>query len=348
MDLAFGWWDHFEKLQDVPFQQQYEDRIELVQLAESLGISGYHVAEHHFSDLDMAPSPLVLLSALARSTSKIRLGTLVLCLPLYHPTRLLQELCLVDQLSNGRLDPGVGRGIRDIDHIWLGSDPMDTRARYEETLEILQQGLQKGRLNHKGKYFEYDDVEVRFQTIQKPLRFWYAGNYEYAARNGMNCIGFGPDLDPDRYMELFAEGQAAGDPRFGGAPPRIGSTRHLFIAETDEEANAIAARAWKVLGDNFWSTLVSLEGQVFDKGHPAGFGGDDAEAKIAAGWLLAGSPKTVTERLAEVVERGGENYNYLVNSFQWGDLSHAEAKSSLNLFGSRVMPELNKVKAVAA
>ena len=105
MTLQFGWWDHFEQRADMPLWQQYDERIELIQRAEEHGFYGYHIAEHHFTTLDMAPSPIVFLAAVARRTSKIRLGTMVLCLPLYHPTRLIQEICMIDQLSHGRFMP---------------------------------------------------------------------------------------------------------------------------------------------------------------------------------------------------------------------------------------------------
>ena len=137
MQLEFGVWDHFEQ-QDpdvVPLQQQYEERIQYVVEAERLGFGRYHVAEHHLTPLDMAPSPTVFLAAVARHTSRIRLGSMVLCLPLYHPVRLIQEICMLDQLSGGRFEPGVGRGVRDVEHEWFGLDPMQSRERYKETLD---------------------------------------------------------------------------------------------------------------------------------------------------------------------------------------------------------------------
>ena len=144
MTLQFGWWDHFEQRSDMPLWQQYDERIELIRHAEELGFYGYHIAEHHFTTLDMAPSPIVFLAAVARRTTKIRLGTMVLCLPLYHPTRLIQEFCMIDQLSHGRFMPGVGRGVRDPEHELFGSELATMRETYEEVLAILQQGLEHG------------------------------------------------------------------------------------------------------------------------------------------------------------------------------------------------------------
>ena len=154
MTLQFGWWDHFEQRSDMPLWQQYDERIELIRHAEELGFYGYHIAEHHFTTLDMAPSPIVFLAAVARRTSKIRLGTMVLCLPLYHPTRLIQEFCMIDQLSHGRFMPGVGRGVRDPEHELFGSELATMRDVYEEVLAILQQGLSTGRISHHGKRFQ--------------------------------------------------------------------------------------------------------------------------------------------------------------------------------------------------
>src|ERR671938_206661 len=143
MGLEFGLWDHFEQ-QDperVPLTRQYEERIQLIVEAERLGFSRYHVAEHHLTPLDLAPSPIVYLSALAQRTTRIRLGSMVLCLPLYHPVRLIQEICMLDHLSGGRFELGVGRGVRDVEHEWYGLDPMQSRARYKETLDVVVHGL---------------------------------------------------------------------------------------------------------------------------------------------------------------------------------------------------------------
>ena len=147
MTLQFGWWDHFEQRADMPLWQQYDERIGLIRRAEELGFYGYHIAEHHFTTLDMAPSPIVFLAAVAQRTSTIRLGTMVLCLPLYHPTRLIQEFCMIDQLSHGRFMPGVGRGVRDLEHELFGSDLATMRETYEEVLAILKQGLSTGRID---------------------------------------------------------------------------------------------------------------------------------------------------------------------------------------------------------
>ena len=245
MTLQFGWWDHSEQRSDMPLWQQYDERIELIRHAEELGFYGYHIAEHHFTTLDMAPSPIVFLAAVARRTTKIRLGTMVLCLPLYHPTRLVQEICMMDQLSHGRFMPGVGRGIRDVEHEWFGSDIRETRDAYDEVLSIVLQGLSTGRIMHHGKRFQYDDVPVHFDMVQKPYpRFWYAGNLQRAAEQGMNGLGRPTREMVEQYWQIWEAGRARKDPRFMGEDPLVGSTRHIVVADTDAEALSLARRAF--------------------------------------------------------------------------------------------------------
>src|SRR5215210_4527614 len=122
MHFAFGIWDHFERRPAISIAQQYQQKIDLLRHAERLGFSSYHLAEHHLSPLDLAPSPTIFLAALAQATTTLRIGAMVYILPLYHPVRLVQEWCMLDHLSNGRLDIGIGRGIRSVEHDWFGLD----------------------------------------------------------------------------------------------------------------------------------------------------------------------------------------------------------------------------------
>ncbi len=339
MALQFGWWDHFEQRADMPLWQQYDERIELIRHAEELGFYGYHIAEHHLTTLDMAPSPIVFLAAVARSTKTIRLGTMVLCLPLYHPTRLVQEFCMIDQLSHGRFMPGVGRGVRDPEHELFGSDLATMRDTYEEVLAILRQGLSTGRITHRGERFQYDDAPVHFEMVQKPYpRFWYAGNLQRAAEQGMNGLGRVTREMVEQYWRIWEAGRERNDPRFLGDDPLVGSTRHIVVAETDAEAGALAKRAFVAYAEHFYCTDPRL-GPAPTPGLPAR-GGTNFDTMREAGQLLAGSPATVRDALRRFVETVGSKHNYLCGAFQWGDLTSEEARRSLDLFAAEVRPAL--------
>jgi alkanesulfonate monooxygenase SsuD/methylene tetrahydromethanopterin reductase-like flavin-dependent oxidoreductase (luciferase family) len=341
MTLRFGWWDHFEQRSDIPLSQQYDERIGLIQRAEQHGFYGYHVAEHHFTTLDMAPSPIVFLAAVARCTSTIRLGTMVLCLPLYHPTRLIQEFCMIDQLSHGRFMPGVGRGVRDVEHEWFGSDTRQTHEAYDEVLSVLLQGLRTGRITHHGKRFQYDDVPVHFEMVQKPHpRFWYAGNLPRAAEQGMNALGRATREDVEQYWKIWEAGRARQDPRFAGVDPLVGSTRHIVVADTDAEALSLARRAFRAYAEHFHATELRIGGGLPSFGALPRPGGVNADDMIAAGHVLAGSAATLRDKLRRFIETVGPKHNYLVGAFQWGDLTTEEAARSLDLFATEVKPAL--------
>ena len=98
--VAFGLFDWIDRGK-VPLQRLYEERLQLLEVADAAGFFGYHLAEHHATPLGMAPSPALFLTAAAQRTRRIRLGPLVYLLPLYNPLRLIEEVCMLDHLSGG-------------------------------------------------------------------------------------------------------------------------------------------------------------------------------------------------------------------------------------------------------
>jgi len=120
---------------------------------DAAGFVGYHLAEHHATPLGMAPSPALFLTAAAQRTRRIRLGPLVYLLPLYHPLRLIEEVCMLDHLSGGRLELGVGRGASPYELGYFGVDAADTRAIFTEALAVLVAGLTQPRLTFEGEHY---------------------------------------------------------------------------------------------------------------------------------------------------------------------------------------------------
>jgi alkanesulfonate monooxygenase SsuD/methylene tetrahydromethanopterin reductase-like flavin-dependent oxidoreductase (luciferase family) len=135
--MKFGLFDHFDA-NDRPVSRQYAERIDFVAAAERAGFYCYHVAEHHATPLNMAPVPGIFLGALAQATSKIRLGPLGYLLPLYSPLRLIEEICILDQMSEGRLDVGVGRGISPFELKYHHVDPATSRGLFSNSHGPLQ------------------------------------------------------------------------------------------------------------------------------------------------------------------------------------------------------------------
>src|SRR5215211_6896638 len=117
--MHFGVFDHLDH-SGVPLQTYYEDRLTIIEAYDRAGFYAYHLAEHHSTPLGMAPSPSVFLSAVAQRTKRLRFGPMVYALPLHHPLRLIEEICMLDHLSGGRLDIGFGRGSSPIELAYYG------------------------------------------------------------------------------------------------------------------------------------------------------------------------------------------------------------------------------------
>ena len=192
--MQFGLFDHLDHKPEAP-ARTLADRIAFIRAAEAGGFRSYHLAEHHGTPLGMASSPSVFLAAVAQATTRIRLGPLVYLLPLYDPLRLIGEICLLDQLSNGRLEVGVGRAISPIELNFYGVGEDIAVARTAEALAVLRAGLYSERLTFKGRFFNYDDVPLPLAPLQKPLPFWSASmssdGLTEAARAGMNTAALG-------------------------------------------------------------------------------------------------------------------------------------------------------------
>src|SRR6202051_3429768 len=136
--MEVGASDHLERAgQSLP--DFYEDRLKIVEAYDRSGFYAYHLAEHHATPLGMAPSPNVFLAAVAQRTRRLRFGPLLYALPLHHPLRLIEEICMLDQISGGRLDIGFGRGASPIEIEIYGVDPAQAQAIYNEGIELVLQ-----------------------------------------------------------------------------------------------------------------------------------------------------------------------------------------------------------------
>ena len=144
-DIRFGLFDWIEQYEHSD-SETYEQRLKMLEYADRAGFYSYHLAEHHITPLSIAPSPGLFLAAACQRTKNIRLGPLVYLLPFYNPFRLLHEICMLDHLSQGRLDLGIGRGIVPMEAERYGfALEKDGRAMFEEALEVLVKGSPKSR-----------------------------------------------------------------------------------------------------------------------------------------------------------------------------------------------------------
>ena len=346
--MKFGIFDYIDA-RDEPLPRTFDERMALVQVAEDAGFYCYHLTEHHNTPLSMTPSPALYLAALARETSRIRLSTLLFLLPLYHPLRLVEELLMLDNLSHGRLDIGVGRGISPVEFQCYGVPFDDNAEMFDEAFEVLHKGLTQKRLNHHGKRWNFANVPMVMEPVQKPHPpYWYGLRGEhgpvFAAKHGMNGVTLGPD---DVIKKIIADYRAAWTKyaterrAFGGpvGTPLTGAMRTMFIAETDAAADRLARPAYK----RWYDSLCWLwrEHNV-----PIGISiPEDFDVSCQSGAVVVGSPDTVRRTLVAQARDCG--FDYLVLMLAFGTLGHAAEMKSLDLFRREVMPALMEEKAAA-
>jgi alkanesulfonate monooxygenase SsuD/methylene tetrahydromethanopterin reductase-like flavin-dependent oxidoreductase (luciferase family) len=347
--INFGVFDHIERTSsEGPLRQLYEERLRLVEAYEQAGIWGYHVAQHHATPLGMAPSPNLFLAAAAQRTRNIRLGTLVYLLPFYSPLRLIEEICMLDHMTGGRLELGVGRGVSPFELAQYRIPFYDSREIYEDAMAVLVKGLTSERLTHHGTHFRYDNVPMELRPLQQPHPgFWYGAlspdTAIYAARRGLNIVSIG-GLDAVKqvtaaYREHHHE--SAGSPQNVNphlARPITGAIRHIYVADTDGEAEQVARDAYSVFYSNIqrlWrdnNTIVLAFPTEYDLFHRVGAS-------------FSGSVASVRDQIAKFCEESG--CDYLVLAFAWGNLTAAQARRSFDLFASRIMPDFAKRPAAA-
>jgi alkanesulfonate monooxygenase SsuD/methylene tetrahydromethanopterin reductase-like flavin-dependent oxidoreductase (luciferase family) len=334
MSVDFGVFDHLDR-NDLPLRDYYEHRLQVIEAFDRAGFHAYHVAEHHFTPLGMAPSPSVFLSAIAQRTKRLRFGTFVYALPLHHPLRVLEEICMLDHMSGGRLEIGFGRGSVPYEITYYGQSAEERQQIYAERLELILTAFTVGTLNWKGRYDQFENVPMEMAPLQKPHPpMWYGAHSpdsaERAARKGLNIVT--NDM-PDsaraivaRYRQIWRETTSA-------ALPKMGLVRFVFVADTDAEAMKIARRAYLR-----WRSSFTHLFKAFGTKPESPLNVESFDVLIKQGQAIAGSPETVRAFLAAQIQQTGANY--IVGQFCFGDLSVQEMLRSVELFAREVMPVL--------
>src|SRR6185437_4783969 len=190
--MKFGVFDHMDDAGG-PLAKLYADRLEMIEAYDRSGIYGYHLAEHHSTPLGCAASPSLFLAALAQRTKTLRFGPLVYLLPFYHPLRLIEEVCMLDQMSGGRFQLGIGRGVSMYETAAYGLDFAKTQEMYHEAFQVLIKGLTSEQLDFAGTFYKFDKLPMILKPLQKPHPpLWYGvtlpSNAPWPAENHVNIV----------------------------------------------------------------------------------------------------------------------------------------------------------------
>jgi len=333
--MRFGIFDHLDD-SGTPLHRHFEDRLKLTEAYDRAGFYGYHLAEHHNTPLGYAPSPSVFLSAVAQRTKRLKFGPMVYLLPLYHPLRLIDEVCMLDQLSNGRFLYGVGRGISPIEVGFYGVDFATGAEQFREAYEVIHIGLTEDELTYHGKFYDFDHVPIVMKPVQKPFpELWYGtsrpDSIPWAAERGAHIVTLRDTQAARAIIDLYkSEWKKLG--RAEADLPLMGINRHIVLAETEAAARDTARRAYKP-----WRKHMEHLWAKYSVPFPLGASlPQEWDALEAHGHAIASTPAKVKDYVAEVTEASGASY--FVCDFAFGTMSHDEAMRSTELFAREVMP----------
>jgi alkanesulfonate monooxygenase SsuD/methylene tetrahydromethanopterin reductase-like flavin-dependent oxidoreductase (luciferase family) len=297
----------------------FENALQLISAAEALGLDSAWVAQHHIaSESGRLPSPLVLLAAAAQRTRKIQLGTGVVVLPFESPVRLAEDASVLDALSAGRLQLGLGAGFDQPTYAAFGQKFDERHAPYDDNLRRLQDLLTGAPL-----------VDTTPEAVLQPPapalreRLWEAGGRVDAIaahRNGFLVAPRGPAVDSEQSLirRYHTQWQAAGYPD----APRIALVRAIFPGQDRKQIEAD-------IGPDIKTHLQRRKGQ---------FDAADLPAELRRLGILWGSPQQIVDEIGELSVLSG--VSHFIAQVQTRTTSHEAAVSRLQLFAEKIVPAL--------
>ncbi len=315
----------------VPLGTVYQRALQRIDVMDQTGYDAVWLAEHHFSTYSVCPSVHLMAMHVADRTSRLRIGTAVTLAAFYHPLRIAEEVALLDVLSGGRVNWGVGRGFDRTEYKAFDVTAEESYPRFREHVDIVQKAWTNDRLTYHGDFWQFDDVEVLPKPQQVPCPpVWIASTstsaIEWSARQGYSIL-----MDPHsshaeigekrrRYDEtLVASGHAA-------SGRDIPVARLLAVAPTTREAEDIARRGAQWITGAYANPDHQIDGA---SGVPGGMAVDRVDRYVDE-VVLWGTPEKVVDQLQELRETISLEY------LMCAPLSH----STFELFTEKVLPKL--------
>jgi probable F420-dependent oxidoreductase len=320
-----------------PWRELWEDGLWLLCQAEALGFDSVHVQEHFFQADGYAPSMPVFLALLAERTRRVRLGSYVYVLPLHHPVALAQETAVLDHVSGGRLDVGVGLGHSLAEYRAFGVDRRRRPSRMEESLEVLRLAWTQRPFSYAGRFFELRDVEVRPEPLQQPHPpLWIGATTVAAAERAGRHGGFlaAGSVDPEVYRAYRRAWSASGRPE-----SEARASLALALTATHEDPEKVWARHRDVYVER-WDFYSRIRSELGDPALAVGAPrGDAPGADPHRANEVIGEPEALLEVLRPLVQRLGAT-ELIVSGPASGLDWRREGYDSVRLFAERVLPEL--------
>ena len=338
--MEIGLFTEFQSPPGMDEAQAFDESLAQMTAAEELGFDSVWLAEIHFQKgRSVLSSPLVIATAIAARTRRVRIGIAVQILPLAHPLHLAEDVATVDHLSKGRLDFGVGRSGLPEHYEGFNVSHSESRERFNETLEILVKAWTEERFTHEGKYFQYRNVCVTPKPFQKPhppLRVAATTQETYAIVGRMGvpifiAVRTTPISDLERFIGGYHEAwREAGHPGRG----EVSLIVPVYLTEDGRQARE-EARASTM---HFFRSIAEALSRG-PRGEEAARLGRMTYPEILEELVVYGSPDAVTKRLLELRESlGYSSLSVWMNV--GGRIPHQRVLGSMRLFAERVIPRL--------
>jgi alkanesulfonate monooxygenase SsuD/methylene tetrahydromethanopterin reductase-like flavin-dependent oxidoreductase (luciferase family) len=325
---------------DGPVTEFYRRMFEQMEELDRLGFDSVWVTEHHFTDYGGSIShPPTFLSAIARTTRRIRLGVAISVLPFHNPIEVAESYAMVDVISNGRLDFGMGRGSEAGEYKRANVRIEEGAARMREAAEIIRQAWSDEPVNFEGEFFQYHDVRVLPKPVQRPHPpIWVGaskteGTFRWAAEHGYNLMTL-PYLYPDldvlrRCVRLYGDTPARAGLEL--AQREILGKFHVYVSDSLDRAIREA--------EPYLQNYTDVHHGIDPSRRLARVGGGrDLATQMAEGFVIAGDP----QRCIDAIHRWRDQVGLttLTGTFYFGGMPQQMAMKNIRLFAERVMPAL--------
>ena len=350
--MRFGTFYFFQAAPGQRHQDIIRGELDQIVWSEELGFDEIWLTEHHFINYGTSVDPAALAAAAASRTQRIRIGLAAAILPFHHPLRFAEQMALVDIISNGRLDVGVGRGNRPMEFRGYRVPQEESRDRFDEAVEIMRRAWTEERFSYDGRFFKVPEVSVIPKPVQRPHPPLYQvcvskDGIENTALRGwpmLNSVLFGP-VDQligsrDIYVDTLKKAGRGAD-EIKSLLARWGVSRQIYVAETDARALAEAKDAELWYQESFRKFVVP---DRIEEAHPSLQPAFRAMAErlskitwegLVAETLAFGSPDTVARHI-EVMR--GMGVGQVMCWMNFGGLAPDKVRRSMELFAREVMP----------
>ncbi len=314
---------------DTPLDVVYAEALDQIEMADQLGLDLVWFTEHHFLEDGHLSNFVPVAGAVAARTSRIRISTDILLAPFAHPIRLAEDLAILDNISGGRMELGLGMGYAAHEFKGFGIPQSRRVSLTEELVEILQLAWRGERFSFSGKRYQFDDLLVTPSPVQEggpPL--WIAGMSSNAARRAArfdtNLLPQGaPEivLEPWR-DELKATGRDPGD-------YRVGIIRSCLVTDDRE-------RDWEpIKAAERYRASVYAKFFAETPDHLSAF--DPDQTSIPQGWIIGDEDHCVDELVTFIQTYG------LTDVVTWGaapGMAPSLMNPSLERFANNVVPRV--------